>query len=148
MHTITLNRPLLPLQYYCARAVGLVTVLALANIIRVGEVRADVHVRGAAAAVEVATSQASITEVLSALKATFHIRYRTSMVLDDVLDGTYEGSLRQVMSRVLAGYNYVMINNGDILEVTIIGKQGEKPLPAAVTNSAPMLNPTDWRRQK
>src|SRR5258706_9649444 len=67
---------------------------------------AEVHVEGSPALVRVSTSRDTISDVLSALAATFNVPYRTAIPLDAAADATYSGSLRQVLSRLLDGYDY------------------------------------------
>ena len=74
---------------------------------------AEVHVAGNPAAVRITTSQDAIADVLSALGTTFNIRYRAAVPLDAAADPTYSGSFRQVVSRLLDRYNYVMKVGGD-----------------------------------
>jgi len=54
------------------------------------------------------TSQDAIADVLSALAATFNVQYRTGIPLDAAASKSYAGSFRQVISRLLDGYNYVI----------------------------------------
>jgi len=71
-------------------------------------VRAEVRVSGQADAVIVETREASVEEVLAALRASFNLQYRTSGALNRVMTGTYSGSLQRVIARLLEGHNYVM----------------------------------------
>jgi hypothetical protein len=70
--------------------------------------------------------------VLAALKATFAMSYRSAIVLDEEINGTYAGSLRRVLSRVLDGYNYVIEQNDAKLDVIIFGRRGERAVPVAM----------------
>jgi hypothetical protein len=87
---------------------------------------AEVHVAGNPAAVRITTSQDAIADVLSALGTTFNIRYRAAVPLDAAADPTYSGSFRQVVSRLLDRYNYVMKVGGDSTEIIVYGRQGGK----------------------
>jgi hypothetical protein len=71
-------------------------------------VRADVRVTGQADALIVETREASVEEILAALRASFNLQYRTSGALNRVMTGTYTGSLQRVIARLLEGHNYVM----------------------------------------
>jgi hypothetical protein len=93
---------------------------------------ASVRVRGDAAAVRLDARRTTIAGVLSALNATFDMSYRSAIVLDEEINGTYAGSLRRVISRVLDGYNYVLKQDGSKLDVIILGKRGERAVPVAV----------------
>jgi hypothetical protein len=85
--------------------------------------RGSLRIEGDAAALHVEVQQAAIADVLAALKS-FNVRYRSSIGLDKVLDGTYAGPLGHVVARLLNGYNYATKHDGSRLEVTIFGKGG------------------------
>jgi hypothetical protein len=86
------------------------------------------RIRGDAAALHVEVRHTTIADVLSALA----VRYRASVSLDEVIEGTYAGSLSQVISRVLKGYNYATKQNGPNFEVIIFGRRGESAVPAPI----------------
>jgi hypothetical protein len=79
-----------------------------------------------ATAVRVNARQTTITNVLDALASAFNVRYRSSIALDEVLDGTYAGSLGYVISRVLSDYNYVIKYQSSGLDVVIFGMRSER----------------------
>jgi hypothetical protein len=91
----------------------------------------SLHIEGDAAALHVEVQQTTIADVLSALES-FNIRYRSSIALDDMLYGSYAGSLGHVVARLLNGYNYATKQDGLRLEVTIFGKRGEFAVPAPI----------------
>src|SRR5215470_7487945 len=107
---------------------------------------AEVYVEGSPAAVRVTTSRDTISDVLSALAATFNVQYRTSIPLDAAADATYSGSFRQVISRLLDGYSYVIkADDSKTTEIVVLGKRGEaaNPPPKAPTDNPPPKAPTD-----
>jgi hypothetical protein len=93
-----------------------------------------VRVKGDAKALELDVHQARLADVLTAL-ARFNIRYRSPVVLNKVIDGTYAGPLGRVLSRLLAGYNYA-IKQGDaeidVIIVSLYGEQAIIPAPIIV----------------
>jgi hypothetical protein len=91
----------------------------------------SLRIKGDAAALHIDVKQTTIADVLSALES-FDVRYRSSIGLGEVLNGTYAGSLGHVVSRLLNGYNYATKQDGSRLEVTIFGKRGEFAVPAPV----------------
>jgi hypothetical protein len=93
---------------------------------------ASIRIRGDAATVRLDARRTTIADVLSALKATFAMSYRSAIVLDEEINGTYAGSLRRVLSRVLDGYNYVIEQNDAKLDVIILGRRGERAVPVAM----------------
>lgn len=97
--------------------------------------RADVDVAGTASDLRVTTSQDRAAEVLAVLATRFSVKYRAAVPLDHTLSGTYSGSLEQVLSRLLEGYNYVTKHDGGTIEVIVFGKNGERPV--AVQQPAP-----------
>src|SRR6267154_2074606 len=99
--------------------------------------RADVQIEGTPAAVRIATDQAAISDVLSAFAATFKVTYRTAIPLDAAADATYAGSFGQVISRLLAGYNYVVKKDGETTEITVFGRRGEVAIPPPAPKAAP-----------
>jgi len=121
--------------------------LALATMIACGAAtlaRAEVHVEGNPAAVRVTIAHAAVADVLSALAMSFRITYRTSVPLDATADATYVGSLGQVMSRLLAGYNYVAKTEGGTTEIVILGRRGEIAIPPPAPKPAPTFM-SRWR---
>ena len=98
---------------------------------------AEVQVVGSLAAVRITTSQDAISDVLSALAATFNVRYRTAIPLDAVADATYAGSFGQVISRLLDGYSYVVKKHGETTEITVFGRRGEVAIPPPAPKAAP-----------
>jgi hypothetical protein len=94
----------------------------------------SLHIDGDAAALHVVVQQTTIADVLSAL-AGFNVRYRSSIGLDEMRDGSYAGSLGHVVARLLNGYDYATKQDGSRLEVTIIGKGGETEMPGPIAVS-------------
>ena len=90
-----------------------------------------VRVKGDAQALELDVHQARLADVLTAL-ARFNIRYRSPVVLNKVIDGTYAGPLGQVLSRLLAGYNYAIKQGDAEIDVIIVSSYGEQAVPAPI----------------
>ena len=70
--------------------------------------RADVKVSGDADALKIEASEASLEEVLAALGRNSGLQFRYPANFSHSVSGTYAGSLRQVLSRLLQGYNFVV----------------------------------------
>jgi hypothetical protein len=103
---------------------------------------AEVQVAGSLAAVRITTNQDAISDVLSALAATFNVRYRTAIPLDTAVNGTYSGSFGRVIYRLLDGYNYVIKTDRESTEIVVFGKSGQgaiRPIP-------PVAPPIEYRR--
>jgi hypothetical protein len=95
---------------------------------------ASLRLRGNSAAVQLDVQRITITEVLSALASSYHVSFRTSVTLDHLVDGAYTGTLGDVIMSILSGYDFVIMQNGQRLDVLIVGKSGEKAVasPMAV----------------
>ena len=101
--------------------------------------RADVDVQGTSASVHVIAHNAKVSEVLRALTEkleSFHCKETTN--LDDVISGSYKGSVDDVLARVLRGYDYIITTRGTAIGILVVGKSAgapavvPAPTPAAV----------------
>jgi hypothetical protein len=93
-----------------------------------------VRVQGDAAAVQLDVRQTTTANALSALATTFNFSYRSTISLDEELNGTYEGSLAQVISQVLEGYDYVIKHENSNLDVVVFEKSGGQAVPSPAPN--------------
>src|SRR5262249_22640199 len=75
----------------------------------------------------------SIEEILSALSGKFNLRYHSSANLRGQVTGTYKGTLRDVVMRILAGRSFFINSTAGVMEVTVLEK--------APTVSTPMQAP-------
>jgi hypothetical protein len=107
---------------------------------------ASLRVQGDAAAMRLEARQVRIKAVLAALAAALNFSCRFPIALDDVINGTYSGSLRQVLSRVLEGYDYAIRHDSSKLEVIIIGKSGVRGVVPVAT--AMLVNPYHPLRER
>jgi hypothetical protein len=118
-----------------ARAAAALAVVTVTT----GTVHAEVRVNGDASAVQVDATRSNVAEVLSALETACGLRVNTATALDRPVSGTFTGSLAQVLSRMLQGYNYFIRHQATEIEVTIIGLQGDRA--AEVTRPRPPPSP-------
>src|SRR5258708_35420267 len=115
----------------------------IAGLVRPPYARAETIITGVQDDLTLEAHDASIQDVLEALGSKFGLRYRNITATDRRFDGTYEGSLHRVMTRLLDGSSYVMSTDGGHIEVIMVGvaKRNEmQPLP-----SASVLTPTRRR---
>jgi hypothetical protein len=84
---------------------------------------AAAQVSGSPQNVSVDAQNSSLKDILSALGKQFNVHYQSTANLDKQLSGTYEGSLRRVVARLLEGYNFIITTNQDMIEVTVLGTQ-------------------------
>jgi hypothetical protein len=110
-----------------------------AVIMTAGTAHAEARVNADASAVEVYATRSNVAEVLSALQAACGLRVNVSTALDRPISGTFTGSLAQILSRVLQGYNYVVRHRATEVEVTIIGLQSDGA--AAIVRARPPATP-------
>jgi hypothetical protein len=95
--------------------------LGFASAIAPTLVLADVQVRGNPGAVSVVAQDASIEEILLNLSSAFDVKLRSSANLEKQLTGTYRGSLQQVLTRVLDGYNFILKSEKGGAVITVLG---------------------------
>jgi hypothetical protein len=99
--------------------------------------RAEIKIEGSLASVRLTTDKEAISEVLSAFGGAFEVRYRTAIALDAAAGTAYSGSLGQVISRLLDGYNYMIRMDQKTIEIIVFGRRGEVTIPAAATRVPP-----------
>lgn len=139
--TRTIQRATMP-RLRCL--LGLATAFMISDLATAA--RAEVHVEGSPAAVHVTTSQDAVSDVLSAIAAAFNVRYRTAIPLDATANVTYSGSVGQVISRLLDGYNYVVKTDQTSTEIVIFGWNGQAASPPPAPKApAPKGVLSQWR---
>ena len=85
---------------------------------------ADVSVTGEPNAVKIEAREASVEELFAALSKTYDVRYRMPMGLKRPISGSYEGSLLQVLVRVLQGFNFSIESSTNGVSVAVYGLSG------------------------
>jgi hypothetical protein len=87
-------------------------------------VRAEIQATGGADAITVEAKEASVEEVLIALKKAYGLQYGSSANLSRSISGTFAGSLQQVVSRVLSlqGYDFIAETSAQGVIVAVYGK--------------------------
>ncbi len=115
--------------------------------------RAEARISGAPDAVRVEAQDASVDEVMAALVASFDLRYRSPASLTRRVTGTYEGSLQQVVARLLDGYNFVLRTGSEGVEAWVYGAAGAgeillAPRAVEVAKPAPAIRVRRDKRRK
>jgi hypothetical protein len=82
---------------------------------------AEVRVSGHAGSIQLLAQDATVEEVLAALNESFGLQYRARGSLDRLVSGTYSGSLRRVVWRVLDGYDFMVQSSNAHLGVVVVG---------------------------
>jgi hypothetical protein len=114
--------------------------------------RADVRVTGDLQSLHIEAHNATLAQVMTALGSALHIKINTTVALNQTVNGTYVGSLEQVLSHVLSGYNYVVLRRTMAIEV--VGARGDHGVvarqqfmfPNPVVHPPPVRRPTPAMR--
>ena len=93
--------------------------------------RAEIHIKGSASNVHVYARDATVADVLAALAERFGLRV-LGTVGDRRISADFDGSLRQVITRVLDGYNYVISTRGDGMEVMVLSTASSHAVPPPI----------------
>jgi hypothetical protein len=118
--------------------------LALDSVAAGVAVRVDVEPGGGGSGgVVVDASDATVAEVLTALGETGDVHYRSSIDLGRTVSGTYKGTLQQVVSRLLQGYNFTLQISDNRIEAVIIGLAGATPTMGQPTPAVAAANAAD-----
>jgi hypothetical protein len=96
------------------------------------------EISGTPEAVSVDAQHSSLKEILSGLHQRFDVQFQSTANLDAPLTGTYQGPLRQVLARLLAGYNFIIITKQGEIEVTVLGK-AQSTSTTTVASNAPAI---------
>ncbi len=92
---------------------------------------AEVAVQQTAGEIRLQARDATVAEIFSALQAKFAMTSRGAPTKR--ITGLYTGSLRQILARVLEGYDYVIEPHGGSLEVIVVGNGAPRAPQPAVT---------------
>ena len=90
---------------------------------------AETQVRGTPDAVRIEAKNASVDEILIALRNSFGVQFQSSGKLEKQINGTYSGSLQRVLARLLDGSDYVLKTVDGRVELTMLAARQ----PAAAT---------------
>jgi hypothetical protein len=93
----------------------------------------QVRVDGQPEAVHIEALDVPLREVFDTLQANFNLRYRTNDRLDTRVTGTFNGPLRRVAARILAGYDFAMTITPQRIDVLVLrqNQPDDKPVAAA-----------------
>ncbi len=98
---------------------------------------AEVVLSGTAEALRLEAREASLEDVLRALRTSFKFQYEGTAALDNIINGSYSGSLPRVVTHLLDGRNYVMRGTTGDLVVEIFGSGGAPKNRAVEAKPAP-----------
>ena len=100
---------------------------------------AEVTTQGTPEVIHVEAKNASVQEVLGALSSAYGLTWRSNIPLEKQINGTYDGSLPQVLGRMLEGSNFVVTNSGNTFHLVITSLAGKAPIMSA---ASPFTIPT------
>ena len=106
--------------------------------------RAAVEVQGTSASVHVVAHNAKVSEVLWALTETLEsFRCKEATNIDDVISGSYNGPVEDVLGRILRGYDYVITIQGTAIDILVVGKSAGAPaiVPAPASAAVALVPP-------
>ncbi|MBR0795735.1 hypothetical protein JQ615_10075 [Bradyrhizobium jicamae] len=98
--------------------------LMLALLLFGGRASAQVRVEGKSGIVHLEVNDASLEEVLAALRDRYNLSYRSNDTLAVRRTGVFNGPLLRVAARVLEGYDYVMTITPQGIDVLIMRQAG------------------------
>jgi hypothetical protein len=120
--------------------VNLALVAALEVAIPSGA-HADVRVTGETNSIRLETQNAALSEVLTALGVTYKLPSGGMTEPSRPFNGTYTGTARDVIFRVLEGYDFIVNRSDGKFDVVIYGVSGKTPNAAAAAAIAPAAPP-------
>ncbi len=102
--------------------------------------RAEIQITGESDAIKVEAKEASVEELLTALRKAYGLQYWSSANLNQSVSGTFAGSLEQVVSRalVLQGYDFIAETSA---QGTIVAVYGKSTAPVSTVAMAPQAAP-------
>ena len=115
------------------------TVLLVAWCMSCGRSEAEVRLSGTPDRIVLQTNDATIVEILAALRASLDVEVKFSGATARRFTGVYSGSVRRVLSRLLAGEDYVVRSTADGISIRLLGKSEADT--AAVASSLPAAAP-------
>ncbi len=123
------RKPLLP---------RLGTAVLLAWCLSCGHGAAEVRLSGTPGRIVLQTKDATMAEILAVLRSAFDLEVKLKGSTGRRFTGVYSGSLRQVLSRLLTGENYVIGSAADGMSIVLLSKNAAQgtarqpaPLPPA-----------------
>ncbi len=76
----------------------------------------------------ISVESGTLGQVLDALRQKGNLRFRSAVPLNHVIGGSFSGSLAQILSRILVGFDFVVVYNQKGVEIIVYGESGAKPI--------------------
>jgi hypothetical protein len=99
----------------------LATALLLAWGLSAGRAAAEVRLAGTPDRVVLQTHDATMPEILAALRSAFDLEVRLKGSTGRTFTGVYSGSVRRVLARLLRGEDYVIGSDRDGMRIVLLG---------------------------
>ena len=117
----------------------LATAAFLAWCLSYGDCAAEVHLSGRQDRIVLQTHDATIEEILSALRSTFDLEVKLKGGTARKFTGIYTGSEREVLSRLLKGSDYVLRSDSDGISIRLVGNSAADSFaaPSNLPSAAP-----------
>jgi hypothetical protein len=125
-----------------ARARLLSASIALALLLSVSSAPAATEIQGAPDDLQLKLENATIIEILNALSARFKVTFKARSHNPRVLTGIYSGTLRETLTRILNGNDYILEISDRGLEILILGASEPQNPPQRQVATAPAAAPT------
>jgi hypothetical protein len=79
--------------------------------------------------VQVSVDHDTVDQVLQALGQKGKLQYRSAAPLRKIIGGRFSGSLEQVLSRILVGFDFVVRYDPQGVEIFVYGESGATSIP-------------------
>lgn len=103
---------------------------ALALVLLSGQADAEIVVDSGRDEMRVSVENDTVGHVLEALSEKGILHYRSTKPLNKLIGGSFSGSLGQVLSRILVGFDFVVGYKPQGVEIVVYGESGAKPIPS------------------
>ena len=123
--------------------VSLVIIVIAAFAVIPKTAHAETRITGEPRELSLEAYDTTLQEVLTALRSSFGLKIQasTSTDLNRSVSGTYNGSLREVITRLLDGYDFFVRKLGDDLEVVVVGFSASSGIAPPPEVAAPIRRP-------
>ncbi len=98
---------------------------------------AEVAIDGGRGEMQVRVDYDTVGHVLEALGRNGNLHNRSATPLDKIIDGSFSGSLGQVLFRILDGYDFVIRHDPEGVEVFVFGESRAAPIAPPPTEPTP-----------
>jgi hypothetical protein len=99
----------------------LATIVLLAWCLGCERSAAEVRLSGTSDRIAMQTNDATIPEILAALRSAFDLEVKLKGATARTFTGAYSGSARQVLARLLAGEDYILRSDSEGMSIILIG---------------------------